>query len=155
MGREISDVFKAKTRVGKRKVLDKFDISKEDKNKFLNGIDSVGGGDSGESGGEGSNIEYLDVSGMEYSPGSEKHSLLMASFLIKVKINNKVVINTYGIGTITNGDTVRSNTIAIAVDFSTIVSNGTEKITLGETISSTVDIDSVPRITKEQFYSLE
>ena len=49
MGRELSDVFKAKTRVGKRKVLDKFDISKEDKNKFLNGIEDVGtGGDTGE-----------------------------------------------------------------------------------------------------------
>lgn len=104
--------------------------------------------------GEGSSIEYLDVSGLEYSPGNDKAFLLMASFLIKAKINNQVIINTYGFGTMTNGDTVRSNTIAIAVDFSTIISNGAEKSTLGETISLLVDIDSIPRITKEEFYTI-
>lgn len=47
MGRELSDVFKAKTRVGQRKILDKFDISKEDKNKFLDGIENAGSGGNG------------------------------------------------------------------------------------------------------------
>lgn len=62
MGRELSDVFKAKTRVGKRKVLDKFDISKEDKNKFLNGIEDVGSS-GGESGGGDieANAEYYRI----------------------------------------------------------------------------------------------
>ena len=126
---------------------------------YLNGAEGMirrgASGGNGESGGESSNIEYLDVSGLEYSPGNEKAFLLMAAFLIKVKINNNVLINTYGLGIMTNADTVRSNTISIAVDFSTIVSNGTQKSTLGEVISLMADIDAIPRITKEQFYSLE
>lgn len=60
MGRELSDVFKAKTRVGKRKVLDKFDISKEDKNKFLDGMEEVGGQGSGNNNAE-SILEYYRI----------------------------------------------------------------------------------------------
>ena len=44
MGRELNKFFDAKTREGKRRILDKFDISKEDKNEFLNKIDNSGGG---------------------------------------------------------------------------------------------------------------
>lgn len=44
MGRELNKVFDAKTRKDKRRILDKFDISKEDKNEFLNKIDNSGGG---------------------------------------------------------------------------------------------------------------
>ena len=49
MSRELNKIFDVKSRQARRDILDKFDLSKEDKNKVLNKIDS-GGGTSGDSG---------------------------------------------------------------------------------------------------------
>lgn len=141
MGRELSDVFKAKTRVGKRKVLDKFDISEEDKNKFLNGIES----DSGES----SSIEYLDVSGSEVGKGL----CCLYSYQNKILVKNGVISITSAIRSYNNTYIARSicfyDTIIVANDKTTIL----EYL---ETSGITKDqLDALPRITKEQFYSLE
>lgn len=46
MSRELNKIFDVKSRQARRDILDKFDLSKEDKNKVLNKIDS-GGGESG------------------------------------------------------------------------------------------------------------
>ena len=46
MSRELNKIFDVKSRQARRDILDKFDITKEDKNKVLNKIDS---GDSGSS----------------------------------------------------------------------------------------------------------
>lgn len=46
MSRELNKIFDVKSRQARRDILDKFDLSKEDKNKVLNKIDS---GDNGSS----------------------------------------------------------------------------------------------------------
>lgn len=59
MSRELNKIFDVKSRQARRDILDKFDLSKEDKNKVLNKIDSAGGESSGGgSGNEDKNIIY-------------------------------------------------------------------------------------------------
>lgn len=46
--RNLNNIFKTNNRQAQRKILDKFDISKEDKNKTLNELaDANGGGNGG------------------------------------------------------------------------------------------------------------
>lgn len=48
MSRELNKIFDVKSRQARRDILDKFDLSKEDKNKVLNKIDSAGSNGEGE-----------------------------------------------------------------------------------------------------------
>lgn len=156
MGRELSDVFKAKTRVGQRKILDKFDISKEDKNKFLNDIEDTGSGGSGESSGDSSNIEYLDVSGLDKTDFSIK-SMIKLSILVKVSTEYGNMIAPLAYTTMLKDlDMMIHNTSAICINNSLIVDDRMAAVTVGETVKLIYpNIDAIPRITKEQFYSLE
>ena len=164
MGRELSDVFKAKTRVGKRKVLDKFDISKEDKNKFLNGIEDAGSGGSGS--GEDSSIEYLDVSGINFNEASFTFiKLVCSSVAIRVVLDGHYCVSSYMTFN-ADGDLNPSNIKAFAIN-PEAEANLPENNTGGNIVKTTIkeymsritggwnDIDALPRITKEQFYSLE
>lgn len=60
MSRELNKIFDVKSRQARRDILDKFDLSKEDKNKVLNKIDSAGG-ESGGGSGSASKIEFVDL----------------------------------------------------------------------------------------------
>lgn len=57
MSRELNKIFDVKSRQARRDILDKFDLSKEDKNKVLNKIDSGGGSDNG----SGNKIKYYKI----------------------------------------------------------------------------------------------
>ena len=59
MSRELNKIFDVKSRQARRDILDKFDLSKDDKNKVLNKIDS-GGGESGENSGN-SNAQIIGM----------------------------------------------------------------------------------------------
>lgn len=149
MGRELSDVFKAKTRDGKRRVLDKFDISKDDKNKFLNGIESSSGG-----GGEASTIEYLDL---------RRQSLSLINAVMAFAIQAKANISpdelriTY---MYTASDVTFDNIVECSIDFNGYVYNkqvGLKNVCdfLSMANITQEQLDAIPRITKEQFYSFE
>lgn len=157
MGRELSDVFKAKTRVGQRKILDKFDISKEDKNKFLNGIEDAGSGGNGSD--EDSNIEYLDITNVS----SYKELLLQYSFRACV-ISDDVKMNATSFAVYnTIIDLISYKSLYIQTDFKSkvygIQSGQTFNLTIMEVLNmaniTQEQLDAIPRITKEQFYSLE
>ncbi len=47
MSRELNKIFDVKSRQARRDILDKFDLSKDDKNKVLNKIDNSGGDSNG------------------------------------------------------------------------------------------------------------
>lgn len=152
MARELNGVFKAKTRVGQRKILDKFDISKEDKNKFLNGIEDAGSGDSGS--GDDSNIEYLDVSG---SANSVLNGLKAFGLELRLITDGGVIVlSTYCNNFFTG------NAVAVSIDFNKEIIYNSRKLTVLDAIIENSggsvnkdSFDSIPRITKEQFYSLE
>ena len=118
-----------------------------------------GGGSSG--GGEASNIEYLDVSGL-----NEEGRANLAYFASKVKLiysHNALggEIKAIGrplaiIGTLGIGFGPLNGSIAIEINRNDIISikgainvNGNLFESMGE------ELDAIPRITKEQFYSLE
>ena len=61
MSRELNKIFDVKSRQARRDILDKFDLSKEDKNKVLNKIDSSGGQSGGSGNGNASKIEFVDL----------------------------------------------------------------------------------------------
>lgn len=46
--RKLSDIFKTDNREARRKILDKFDISKEDKNKVLDNLENSSQSNGGE-----------------------------------------------------------------------------------------------------------
>lgn len=168
MGRELSDVFKAKTRVGKRKVLDKFDISKEDKNKFLNGIEDAGSGGSGS--GEASSIEYLDL--RNYSGTAFGVAVNAKSLLFKFNSNrfngdseSAPVYQIYVVGDVLEAGNAYIQALLMGSDFVGIDFNlktngrGELKTTAQQIIEdqgiTQEQLDAIPRITKEQFYSLK
>lgn len=110
------------------------------------------GDDSGSGSGEASNIEYLDVSGME-------QAFILAKMAISVKSSDNdggYIISPYGLFSGSN-DIFK----AVAIDFSILIYNSdfpTEVnfITLGEFVTNMgMQLDAIPRLTKEQFYNLE
>lgn len=65
---ELNKVFDAPTREAKRKILDNYPISADDKNKFLNKVGN--GGDS-------STTEYIDIRG--YDIATYSYSFFLCS----------------------------------------------------------------------------
>lgn len=131
---------------------------------YLNGAEGmirrgVSGG-SGESGGEASSIEYLDITNV----ANNKELLLQNSLQANVNSTEFKMIGPslaiYGILNDLNGNYA---SLYIEIDFNSkiYIIRGVEKVehTVGEYLvmagiyQST--LDSIPRITKEQFYSLE
>lgn len=115
-----------------------------------------GGGESG------SNIEYLDVSGMQ---GYMKNVLLYYSVLAKIQGDYV----TYGVqiqpsGFLLSASGMISSVTAIAIDLVIPITkyaseeSGVEKqeLTTLDADSEFMEmLDTIPRLTKEQFYSLE
>lgn len=112
---------------------------------------------SGGGAGTESTMEYLDVSGLDKS-SYNFGMLARAAYLIRVVANNTIAVGTYGVTTIVNPDTVIANITSIAIDFKTpIISQGqlVDNELLVSSLYSSEELAAIPRITEEQFYSLE
>ena len=131
-----------------------------------NSSNNVGGG-SGSGDGEGeSTIEYLDVSGLDFSSSPFTAAKLSYSgVLFRIYRNEIPFIGTYMMLS-EEGELPASSLKAVAINPNMEVLT-TESPTGGNVIKLTIkelmikltggwdDIDAIPRITKEQFYSLE
>lgn len=118
---------------------------------FAKEIASIEGGGSG--GGGGSNVEYLDLSGLE-----QRGFIAMYSIAVKGLMQG---IMYAGVPTPTfiQADGKTTDIVAIMIDLSLVVSSNVEgsvtTMTLRDALSgANVDLDSIPRLTKEQFYDL-
>ena len=58
--RKLADVFKSDNSIEQRRILDKFELSKEDKDEVIKNLSGAGGGSSGDSGST-SKIEFVDL----------------------------------------------------------------------------------------------
>ena len=127
---------------------------------------NVGGGSGSGESGEASTIEYLDVSGISFDEAPfTLIKLSCSSVAIRLFMNNQYVVGPYMFLNI-DGDLNPSNIKAIAINPDAEV-NMPESSTGGNVVKTTIkeylvkltggwsDIDAIPRITKEQFYSLE
>lgn len=158
MSRELNKIFDAKTREARRRILDKFDISNEDKNEVLNKIGkSSSGGDS--------NIEYLDVSGFGMtdngSPSDELFVIVNAAICVKGDFGGEGTAVLTGTGLMTLfrafGDDLYGMIKAVLIDYNLIITVSGQ-MTIKELLLNTFtqeQLDAIPRITKEEFYSLE
>ena len=152
--KETADAIREKT--GKSELIAPVDFAEEIKSI------SVGGGESG-----GSTIEYLDVSGLDYG---SKNQLLLSSLIARTsqyEAFGQVVepmVNLLGtVFIIIIADTASfsaySNAVtAIGIDFTMQTKSSSSGImtVLDELKVMPVyeQLDSIPRLTKEQFYDL-
>lgn len=109
-----------------------------------------------------STIEYLDVSGLDIlNTEGKDFSIGAYAFSVKMTISNKLTafipssaFQSYS----TFPETVVVHAVAIDFSFPTSIFGG-EILTIKETLISLgltqEQLDAIPRITKEQFYSLE
>lgn len=147
--KEVADAIRAKK--GTSELINPQDFATE--------IGAISGGGSGE--GSGSNIEYLDVSGMQ---GYMKNVLLYYSVLAKIQGDSV----TYGVqiqpsGFLLSASGMISSVTAIAIDLVIPITkyaseeSGVEKqeLTTLDADSEFMEmLDTIPRLTKEQFYNL-
>lgn len=108
-------------------------------------------------GGTASTMEYLDVRNIDEDL---KFSLINSSYLIKIPAegNNFIYPTLFAANDFYN--ILYVDTVAIAIDFSASVAFNNETLTIKEMISCDngypLDVfDSIPRITKEEFYNLD
>lgn len=150
--KEVADAIRAKK--GTTDLINPQDFAEE--------IGAISGG-SGEGGG--STVEYLNLEGLEieeYFP-----SLLMASIYVKGEISNsmgnmEVTGATIGMFSMLGSAIEKAN--AVCIDFSSIftqkMGDEVHSISIEDMIisggSATKEqLDAIPRLTKEQFYSLD
>lgn len=138
---------------------------------FATEISAISGGGSGESGGSGegggSNIEYLDVSGVQ--EGQLRNFLVAFASTLNIEITEgglagaKMTGVTWGYLDLMLDSAVNPNWAkAISIDFTTniIQEQGGQQMamTIREIMTilglNQAEIDAIPRITKEQFYDL-
>lgn len=115
-------------------------------------LNTIGGGDSqqGENTGGGSSIEYLDVSGVD-----DSNILGFVSLGILVKIPNAGIFPPAIFALENQVENLRLTT-AIAVNYDIeFIMGGMNMNVEGLANNMGIDITSAPRITKEQFYSLD
>ena len=121
----------------------------------------VGGGTSE------SNIEYLDVSGLGETNKSLRNALVLLADIVKSKNEEGTFVGAClsGIQMVCGVTTNNATTcVAVAVDFSRHLkgkgNEGAVDMSIAELIimmvgTSQEQLDSIPRLTKEQFYTLE
>lgn len=163
MNRELNKIFDAKTREARRRILDKFDISNEDKNEVLNKIGKS-------SSGEASTIEYLDL--RSYKGTSLRVMVNAMSLLFKFNANlfkgdneSVPVYQIYVVGDVlesgfTYMQAVLMGSDFVGIDFNLKTNGRGELKTTAQKIIEDQDVtqeqlNAIPRITKEEFYSLE
>ena len=103
-----------------------------------------------------STMEYLDISGLDKSYVGFKILLKMAYQVKGVGAN--ISIAPFGLLALEGEDIAANITIAIAIDFNTSMvmrSQFIDYYTVLSKVYSKEQLDSIPRITKEQFYNLE
>lgn len=110
-------------------------------------------GSSSNDGGGSSTVEYLDVSGLDVTNGTINKFLGCAS-LVKISSYGMIVPPAFSAPLLPYVDKIK-------IDFNEKVSLGSEFTSLKTLILSLDDsiiqeeqLDAIPRITKEQFYSL-
>ena len=128
---------------------------------YLNGAEGmirrgVSGG-SGESGGEASSIEYLDVSGSGMAT-------LMLSYSLEAKLSRNSGTNVMIATSLTVyqmlvelGSDYDYLLVKIDINGATCVKNGSDVTTanIGDLLTQVgIDVNSFPRITKEEFYAV-
>ena len=122
----------------------------------------VGGGTSE------SNIEYLDVSGLGDTNQSLRNALVAVADIVKSKNEDGTFVGAclLGIQLLTGITNNATTCVAVAVDLSrhikgkSIEAGGALDMSIAEILIMMTSItqellDSIPRITKEQFYTLE
>ena len=121
---------------------------------FATEIEGISGGGSG--GGE-NTYEYIELTkpegweGDDFSGEVVSPLLMVAALLVKTNVNGSIVIMT----AYTSALQTQAIPIAIAYDPNMVVQAGeTQFIKVGEVLQM-FGIPDLPRITKEQFYSLE
>lgn len=132
---------------------------------YLNGAEGMirrGGassGGSGESGGESSSIEYLDIKDFEsIIPGNQTRlNIIQFSYLSRMEMDGEkgIVCSAFALNSITDYYYIDR----IAIDFNAELlypfGKSTPKEELDAIGLTQEKLDAIPRITKEQFYSLE
>lgn len=114
-------------------------------------VPQSGGGNSG--GGNGSNMEYIDVRGV--SNAVQKTQLLAYSSNAKFGAGGDFMINSFFALYGNFGDQVKDMAVAVAIDLSTKVMASGETSTFGEVLTSSgINLASLPRLTEEEFYNL-
>ena len=117
---------------------------------------------TGESGGDDSNIEYLDVSGIDHAD-TLKNLLVGSAILVKITVQGDIIYMPpvlYEVSTIATIEELNSVAKYLAIDFNLLTYGpGLGKISLNNLLVffgiTKEQLDAIPRITKEQFYSLE
>lgn len=128
-----------------------------------------GGGNEG-----GSTFEYLDITNVTGMNGILKLMLIQVAYMGKVsqtiKVNNRIMKQgtapigsyMYIAGSTLEGSEAFTQVInaitAISIDFSTTINCEGQMMTISEIFTMSgmpLDIDAIPRITKEEFYNLE
>lgn len=141
--KDTADAIREKT--GKSELIAPVNFAEE-----IKGITAGGGGESG-----GSTIEYLDISGLS---GYAKMDLCMYSLAVKGLLGEQQMAglptNAYFTAQGKSTD-VTACIIDFSLEIKAMVEGSIMTMTVGEQIkNSGTDIDSLPRITKEQFYDL-
>lgn len=124
---------------------------------FYNEIIQGGGSGSGEA----STIEYLDVSEIERTD-TLKTLLVASAILVKITFQGNIIYMPpilYEVGAIASIEELTSVAKYLAVDFNLLTySPGLGKVNLNNCLVAfgitQEQLDAIPRITKEEFYSL-
>lgn len=158
MSRELNKIFDVKSRQARRDILDKFDLSKEDKNKVLNKIGACKNDDK---------IIYYEVSDTFKNMPIEEFQTIGIFFThYKLKINNKYaflsVLDFYDLidnGSINDLNSKVTMVGFLPIDNTPIYSNeGTKLDSIEEYLSN---IDQEPsylikrRVTAEEYWNTE
>lgn len=149
---ELNKVFDAPTREARRKILDNYPISADDKNKFLNKVSK---------GGETSNWRYFDLSKIMSTGGLV--ALGVTATLIKFYDNDKNKFFIAPAGVAMGMESIGFSDMSVAIDFNLVISfiymhNEYQTITAQEMLDNFGIAESeitVGEITKEEFYTLE
>lgn len=143
--KETADAIREKT--GKSELIKPIDFAEE-----IKGITAGGGSESV------SNVEYLDVRGMN---AENKQALIMHALLLKltgedVILGTQIISN--GVYSITPvPDKVTALSIDVTMPLTKYISPGQsdkQELTTLEEMGISVFTDNLPRLTKEQFYDL-
>lgn len=154
--KDTAEAIREKT--GKSELIAPVDFASE-----IKGI-TAGGGESG-----GSTIEYLDVSGLGETNEYLRNGLVSLADIVKSKNEEGTFVGVCltGIQILFGISTNNTTTcVAVAVDltrhimYKPINGEGAGSLTIAQVLTSIVegitqaDLDSIPRITKEEFYDL-
>ena len=137
--KDVADAIRAKK--GTTDLINPQDFSKE--------IASIEGGGSG--GGE-SNIEYLDVRGLDVE--SKLQFIVLSALLMRTVINGVVLVTPSLALYLEVGNEIFEKAEAIMIDRNSRLIAPDTNISFEELLTE-YGADSLPRLTKEQFYSLE